>query len=450
MTKRLIVSLSTALIVAASVLFAVSPVAAVSGTVTIAVSGGSAHNVGDSIRITPTQTGITAIQCDYHVLIEGRDQLGNAWRAPDGDGSATASEFTIQAAPVAGLCPSWTFTLPNPNTMVVAPGGASMTVQLIVNDGTDQVTANAAINYAASTATPRASSSLPVMLWTLDDSSPAMGQTVHMTMLSLGIASSSVEMLVGGCIFSGSTATGLYPGSIGSGSSCSVNNGAMSPLASPFTVSWTQNGEMAVLIGTMNQSGGGTLALTTTRVFDPPATTPTATPTPEPTPAPTATPAPAATVAPSAAPTPTPHPSQAVMLPNTATAGPAGGFDPIGGLMDLLMKIVGFAVIGLVIYAVVKGGGSSSHTAKVPLEPKRTEHDSLYDALLAAKAAGHTEVRAERADEPIDAAIARVKDSRQTGEFIFTLYSPERGAVSIVQPFGNEDPLCVTVRPVRQ
>lgn len=248
-----------------------SPVNAAS--LTIAESGGSSHQVGDTITITPTQDG-EATECHWHFDLEGLDGQGNVFRPPGGDGTGTASHFVVQDVATDGLCPALTFRLPNPNTMVAAEGGARLNVQLNAFGGPEGMTSNdLLINYAPSTATPTATSSAPMLLWSLSDSKPAYGQNVTMTMIPVGIAAADAQVFLGGCLYDGGSATAILPNTTASGSTCTVSSdpNTATPLTSPYQVNWTQNGEMAYFTGVLNGPGPRTAAISEIRVFDPPA-----------------------------------------------------------------------------------------------------------------------------------------------------------------------------------
>lgn len=156
---------------------------------------------------------------------------------------------------------------------------------------------------------------------------------------------------------------------------------------------------------------------------------------PGPSPSPTPSPEPATTSA-------TPRPAQPLMLPDTAMASEsdAGPFGFLGGL-------VGIAVLATIGYAVLSGGSSSSHTAKLADTPKVTKHDTLLVALLAAKAAGHRYVRAPYQDATIDEAIA-LAEGGPLGDYTLTL-TPDEGEVTQMQSFG-EIPLLRTMRSLKE
>jgi hypothetical protein len=84
------------------------------------ISGGPNHQVSDEITITPSLTGLPAnTSCTYELAIRQDTYPGQfGW-----------ANITQDAIVARGMCPAWTFVLPNTADMVAQVGDAEVVVR---------------------------------------------------------------------------------------------------------------------------------------------------------------------------------------------------------------------------------------------------------------------------------------------------------------------------------
>jgi hypothetical protein len=168
-------------IVLAFPLLAAPAAAATPVNMTIAVSGGLSHSVGDTITFTPSgpYTGLTeTFQCLYTIVI-------NQALAP-GSPMNSLSVVDMASPSVAGACPAWTVRFPNLSQMAYFPAGASTSLAVkifaSVPNGTNADSSPFyTVTFASSAATPTPTSNLPVNFWTLSPTFAAPGQSFTVT-----------------------------------------------------------------------------------------------------------------------------------------------------------------------------------------------------------------------------------------------------------------------------
>lgn len=157
-----------------------APISA-AGTLTLTVTGGSTHQIGDTITLTPGGTyNASGFGCSYIL----HTNVG----APSGgtlSGMSTISNRV--AANPDGTCPVWSFVLPRPDSMW-SSGDNDVLAMLRVADG-DLRSDLAHITYTPSAAQVIPASSLPAIFWTLSHTNPSPGQAFTVTPIVFGPSS---------------------------------------------------------------------------------------------------------------------------------------------------------------------------------------------------------------------------------------------------------------------
>jgi len=308
-------------------LFVAPPVTrAATGTLSFAVSGGLSHTVGDTITITPTgnYAFVGGFICVYTLVIQ-QPLAPNSPMAND-------SSISTSAASVGGICPAWTFRLPNLAQMAYYSTGASTSMAASVcavgSANEDNICSGIQfITYAPSSAAPTSTSTLPAVLWTLTNTKASAGQSVTAQITTLNFpwrcsasynhASTSVTTAYSGSASCASiTFTQAFPGTwltISSDPDGITGLGALSQI-------WAQDPKALEQSPSPSASPSPEPSASPTPSDSPstspsPSATPTpepsASPTPTPSPAPVVTPTPRPTVKPTATPKPTVKPAVA-------------------------------------------------------------------------------------------------------------------------------------------
>jgi hypothetical protein len=235
-----------------------TPTTANAAAIDISLSGSSPYAVGTSITVTPTGTySALGGECDYLMILQ---QDYPTWLA----GSVDQIHESV-AANVDGSCPSWTFTLPNLNTMVATqslPTWISVSLSTASPSGAGVASPNHWFSYPLSGSTPTPASNLPVLFWQLTPTKSTLGQTVSITMLPVGypVGWPSVP------------SDGFYMCGFNTNGSSSFGNCAAT--AGSMTASFTQPGNGVEIRSWGNHASGtvGTPSLDLIGAMDPPVT----------------------------------------------------------------------------------------------------------------------------------------------------------------------------------
>jgi hypothetical protein len=296
-----------------------------------AISGGSSHSVGDSVTLSPSGSLRAEGTCMFVVAIS---------RSTYAEGDPVMPAYMAQMTENLhtdpdGTCPSWTFTLPNPNTLIATDTNPTR-VQVSLSMNTEAGTiaqASHAYQIANSSATAAPTSNHPTLFFHVSDTKSVTGQTVTVTLIPVGYPSGWPEGNdADGLFYCLSYFTDLDPAAYGD-----PIRGDCSNPESDLSITFTQHSLGAHLQAWGNRGALGSVSSFTVGLVDPPegfepTPEPTVQPTPVVTPEPTVDPTPVVTPEPTVEPTPvvTPEPTadpSPVITPDP-TAEPSPGITP--------------------------------------------------------------------------------------------------------------------------
>lgn len=172
---------------------------------------------GNTVTLTPSGAQVAAPSfCSYNANITWsqypnlQENINIRGVAPNGS----------------GVCPTWTFSVPNPNASASSYSAYTVTAdaQIYEGSGAASIPNTKTITVSPSTAQPAVSSSLPAVFWTVSPTSQSSGSTITMTAHAAG----ATGLLNGSCAtFEGLSGFDCLKYQVNNSSTVSNYNGAV-------------------------------------------------------------------------------------------------------------------------------------------------------------------------------------------------------------------------------